>query len=1257
MKQLLKNWLIKNIYLLAAIGLFGVALILNKYVIGTTTTRYYVNLIEQRIQQKEKDFQEFTTDTALLAILVDQHYDEATLERVLDNNKGYDIFIYGHRDDSLHTPHLVFWNTQMILPDVSFSWGMDTSRLIKLVNGSYVYSSRRVTLHGKQYTVQGLIPVIWRYFVEMENLPKEFAGYAKAVERVDLVMSPTAWPVKSIRGNTLFYLEQINAHLQQHSIWSILLVIAGIFLLFIYIQQTADYIGHRYGLWWGVGFLVGLLLFMRLATYVFPGILNLRQFELFDPYIYGSSLVLSSLGDLLINALLLCWMVIFINRRLDTSTIKAFDKPWKNWAVAIAILTLLIICSFTFADILQTLVSDAKISFNVADFFSLVKQYSFVGFAVMATLGLSYFLLAQIFLTVVGKLVGEKNYVLFIITAFLGLLLLSFQRNTAMIELNLYALVWLLLFMWLMQQKLFAGLNYRLNVSEVLFWLFIFSFSISAVILFENGKIEFEQRKRYAEKLATQYDPSSERLLNIALTYLDNNFLEPNFHRFYNQQENARLKDSINKTSFSGYSSKYDTWLFTFDKDMNPLYNTEPGSFDTLNTIFRNQAKVTNIPDFPDLRYFERSFDKYSYIFKKEVIDTNNITIGYLFVLSDPKRHKSEALVPELFKQTREITPEYGSVYAWAIYDSLKLISHYNDYAFPTYLNKQSLKDEFSIVKKDGYEELWYRGTPDKVVVVARKSNSFIDAITLFAYLFSTFLFLLAFYRIVAYLMRSRLQRTSWKEFWELSIRSQIHSTIIMISLLLFVVIGVANVIFIINRYHRNNQDRLTRAIQIMVNEVEKKLTDHATFNEGIMLYEPGFSDEVEQLMRDISDIHGMDVNLYDTAGDLKVASNQDIYDRGVLSEKMNPLAYFRLHNLRQVQTVTDEKVGKVDYLSIYAPVRDDDGNAVAYLNVPSYSAEVELTQEISYFLVTIINLNAFIFLVAGAIALFITNRITSSFTLITQKLRDINLGKMNQEINWSRNDEIGVLVKEYNKMVRKLDESAETLAKSEREGAWRQMARQVAHEIKNPLTPMKLSIQYLQKAIDDNNPNVKEMTAGVARTLVEQIDHLSKIASDFSQFANIGNPRNEVFDLHEMLYSLTSLYEATENLDFQWEAVPHKVLLFADKTQLNRLFTNLMQNAIEASEGMPQHVIRMNEALNGEYITVSISDNGTGIPEATQSKIFTPNFTTKSSGTGLGLAMSKSIVEQAKGDIWFVTKEGEGTTFYVKIPLLRAMN
>jgi nitrogen fixation/metabolism regulation signal transduction histidine kinase len=412
----------------------------------------------------------------------------------------------------------------------------------------------------------------------------------------------------------------------------------------------------------------------------------------------------------------------------------------------------------------------------------------------------------------------------------------------------------------------------------------------------------------------------------------------------------------------------------------------------------------------------------------------------------------------------------------------------------------------------------------------------------------------------------------------------------------------------------------------------------------------------MEHLVQEISEVHGMDVNLYDTVGDLRVTSNPDmnIYMSGVLSNKMNPLAYYRLYHLQQVQTLTNEQVGKLDYQSIYSPIRNERGDAVAFLNIPSYSSQGELKQEISNFVVTVINLNAFIFLIAGGIALVISNRITQAFTIISQKMREVNLRKMNEAIEWKRDDEIGVLVKEYNKMVQKLDESAETLAKSEREGAWRQMARQVAHEIKNPLTPMKLSIQYLQKAIATNSTDVKTLTTNVAKTLVEQIDHLSKIASDFSQFANIGNPKSEVFDLHEMLQSLASLYNTGGNLDFKWMPVEQRVLLFADRTQLNRLFTNLLQNAVEACTMRDQRIIRMNEQLNGEYITVSVTDNGEGIPEQTQSRIFTPNFTTKTSGTGLGLAMSKGIVEQAKGEIWFVTKEGAGTTFYVKIPLLR---
>jgi two-component system, NtrC family, nitrogen regulation sensor histidine kinase NtrY len=303
--------------------------------------------------------------------------------------------------------------------------------------------------------------------------------------------------------------------------------------------------------------------------------------------------------------------------------------------------------------------------------------------------------------------------------------------------------------------------------------------------------------------------------------------------------------------------------------------------------------------------------------------------------------------------------------------------------------------------------------------------------------------------------------------------------------------------------------------------------------------------------------------------------------------------------------------------------------------------------------LVTIINLNAFIFLIAGVVALFITNKITRSFSVIGEKMKEITLGKTNEEIVWNRNDEIGELITQYNKMVHELEDSAEALAKSEREGAWREMARQVAHEIKNPLTPMKLSIQYLQKVVDSNHGNVKELTANVANTLIEQIDHLSKIAADFSQFANIGNKRIELVDLHQVIGILVDLYNSNPNVRIVWNKIPGSVVLKADKTHMNRVFTNLLANAVDACQLNGNCHITINERQVGDQITISIKDNGEGIPAEMHSKIFMPNFTTKTSGTGLGLAMCKSIVEQSHGTIWFETEEGKGSTFYVQLPVI----
>lgn len=1248
MISFLKNFLRRNVYLiLAGIVLFFAAYLINIYLSGNSTTLILRNSIESFLQEREADFQKLLKDENEIRRLSDKNYSRADLDDLMD--KQYGILIYERNHP--FSEHLTFWSDQSsVLPD-SMLLKPDGNYFVNLSNGQFEivkYSFSQVVPYP--LTVIALIPVRWQYYISPENLKPEFVGFSSAENRVRISLSPTHFPVKNLDGETLFYLQKTESyHAAKYSLLLLLVVFTAVLVLLVIIHNMAHAIAEKYGRIAGTLFLVITVLLFRTIIYNFPEILHLRQYELFDPTIYSSNFVLRSLGDLLINALLFCWIVLFIRQEMGEYVFPLFKSLWKRWLMIACTMGLLVTITFLFADIVQSLVADARISFNVTNLFSLTI-YSVVSFIILAALALSYFFFTQILLRLVRGFIEGNALLIFILVATIGLSFLTFHSETAVVELDIYVLIWLLCYLWLMMRNLFSGLHYQLNVSEILFWLFIFSSSISVIIIFENRKIELEQRKRFADRLAEQIDPSSEKLVSMSLIYYDNDFLLREFDLFRNPVENHFMKDSLINNNFSAYLSKYDTKIYTYDSSEKPLYNQVPVSFDTLNTVFKLQGKPTTIPD---LMYYEKSYDKFSYIFKKIIQDTAGRIRGYLFVQAEPRSYKSDGLVPRLTQQRKEFLPEYSTSYSYAIYSNNELVTYYNNYPFPTQLSDSLIpKKDFFQKKNNGYDELWHSISDDKVIVIAKKDNLLIEAITLFSYLFSAFLILVALFWFSSVLIQTGLHWQKLKEYLQLNIRSQIHTTIIFVSLFLFLVIGVSTIFFLINRYNRNNQDRLSASLKVMAGEIESRLVGYAGADPVINPILTVPRDELEKMINNTAEIHNADINLYDLNGNLIVSSNPFIYTKGILSEQMNPLAYFYMNRLNSVEFFNQEKMGGITFQSIYCPIRIDKGHASAYLNIPSFNTEDELNDEISRFLVTIMNLNVFIFLIAGTIALFLTNRITSSFTLISEKMRQVNLSKTNEAIEWKKNDEIGGLIKEYNRMVAQLEESAAALAKSEREGAWREMARQVAHEIKNPLTPMKLSIQYLQKANNSDAGNVKELTANVAKTLVEQIDHLSKIAADFSQFANIGNPRKEIFDLHEMLSSLVSLYEIMENLLFKWVPVREKILVYADKTQLNRLFTNLLQNAFEACHEKEKCVISVSEELIGDRILIKIRDNGEGIPEQMQSKIFIPNFTTKSSGTGLGLAMSKTIVEQAKGKIWFETSVNSGTTFFVELPL-----
>ncbi|MFM6926616.1 MAG: sensor histidine kinase [Ferruginibacter sp.] len=1239
-----KKQLFKNSYLLIlAAWLATFSVIIDSYWSGNSSIDAVQKQIEQHIQKQEKDFAEFLKDTALTRRLDDETFEEPALLQL--SQKPYFIYRYFVNDIGLH--HIIFWNTQTVLPTEEVINAPDSAGFVKLDNGYYAWN-RKVT--PKSITI-ALFPVKWNYFVVNKYLQNKFVA-GKDIERnFDISDTPAATSVRSVSGKLLFSLAEKSAPaISKNNIVAVWLRIFATIFVLIFIHLLAVKIAATRGLSKALLFLVPLVLALRILSYYLPFPLNFRQFELFDPAVYGSTVILRSLGDLLINSVLITWIILFMHNQLyEKETRQAVQHPPYKWALLAFVSMFLLVITFTAGSIISSMVADSQISFDVINFFTL-NMYSVTGFIVLCCIAIAYFLLSQILLQLLRPCFSSNSAGLYLAIAVGGLIYLSIRLNFAHAGFELAILAWLVLYLFLLSRSYLALSVKRINSSILIFWLFFFSITITAVIVLENSQKEMNNRKHYAETLATKADPASETLLNTLLTDFRNDYLAANFYRFENDSSNHFFKDSLVSGNFSGYTNNYDTKIFTFDANENPLFNKEDASFNELNTVLKTQAKPTNIPE---LFYYDESYDRFSYISRKTVTNDAGNLLGYVFVLANPKKNKTDALNLELFSRGKGNAIENSKDYAFAVYNRLKLVNSHNDYSFATSLTAQDLPaEEYKVIRKDGYDELWYKDGPQKVVIIARQNNLLLETITLFSYLFCAFLIVAGIFWLLSISIRARFNRIRIRNYWQPSIRSQIHGTVIFISVLSFLVIGIATILFFINRYENSNREKLSRVIQVMENEVRGSLAEMMQAGDEVKIDEEVFREKLEKLIVKISEIHSVDVNLYDLDGNLLVSSLPLPYTKGVISNKMDPVAYYHLSNKKEVQFFKDEQIGKLSFVSNYVPVIDATGREYAYLNIPYFTSESKLQEEIANFLVTIINLNAFIFLIAGIIALFITNRITRSFSFISEKMKAVNLGKHNEAIEWKRNDEIGDLVKEYNKMVSKLDESAAALAKSEREGAWREMARQVAHEIKNPLTPMKLSLQYLQKSIAAKSPNVEELTNNVANTLVEQIEHLNHIAGEFSQFANIGNPRNEIFDLNEVIKLVTQLHSIDDRIHINLHVSEKPVMVLADRTHINRLFTNLILNAMQAIPHERNVDIRIDEIISGNKVLVKVKDNGNGIDAGLQSKIFTPNFTTKTSGTGLGLAMSKGIVEQAKGKIWFETEAGVGTTFFVELPV-----
>jgi nitrogen fixation/metabolism regulation signal transduction histidine kinase len=321
-------------------------------------------------------------------------------------------------------------------------------------------------------------------------------------------------------------------------------------------------------------------------------------------------------------------------------------------------------------------------------------------------------------------------------------------------------------------------------------------------------------------------------------------------------------------------------------------------------------------------------------------------------------------------------------------------------------------------------------------------------------------------------------------------------------------------------------------------------------------------------------------------------------------------------------------------------------------LSIPFFQSKAYLEKQKVEVFNTIINIVTFIFIAAFILSNFATAVITRPLNLIADKLKRTKLEGENQPLVWKSNDEIGMLVAEYNKMLLNLEKSREVLSQNEKEMAWREMARQVAHEIKNPLTPMKLTLQQLQRTADKEGKGERnQYMDNSLKTLLLQVDTLSDIATSFSAFAQMPIPQNQKMNLAEVVNDVIALFEKKCQIVSEISQKP--VFVFADAKLIGRILNNLLLNGIQAVPSDREPILKIVLQQNMDVAHIAVSDNGNGVEFSIQPKIFIPNFSTKTSGSGLGLAIAKRGIEHAGGRIWFETRLDHGTTFFLELPII----
>lgn len=1182
----------------------------------------YGKKITDYLEQQEAEVQLLLQDSAFIhAVLTNQPTNtiQISIENTLD--KDFSILIFDQQE-------LIFWNkTETHFSPSLFKVPPPSTQFQITSNGSYAVYQHEIKNFPNHLAISA-IPLKRHYPVESPYLESSIPFSKGIPANINFTAQTTPYPVLLPNGQPLCFIEDSTSiDIQKHQPLLFILYLLGFICLCVLINHFANHLVRRYHPMTGALFLFGAVGGLRVLTDF-----SLLRNKFADLHFVGQTLSTplynSTLGDLLINSCILLWGVTFFHRSFRTRKSIDFSAARKMILSCLNYFSTFLGLIWVI-QLVKIIVLDSGIVFDFNNIFNQPLP-SFLTILCIILILVSLFIFShRMMLATIGIGLSLHNRLAALALALLLSIPILFFAGPGLpvLYLLLIGIVYLSLFDLFVESQT-PGLTW------LIVWIFLLAAFMTGLLFKFNHDKEQQTKINYATSLADSRDSLAENHLIEWIDHLQ--------HQSF-MIDTSNLATLANQLEESFNLQKYLFNNYTFDLFLSSTDSTylTTGRFSTF--LPHSAWAQADTSQNQQLRFTQKSTHPYTYLIQVALDTANQVHIGIRH-----KRRQASKLYDGLFATSNYKGLQHLGAYDYALFQDQHLLQSKGPPPLELHQRaEQLMPGSWAEYRQNSHTYILYRDkSGSTTVIVGENLDDSTKPLSLFSYLFAIFLVLIGFLLLLNIFIKAIPKTFEFPFMGQPSLRNKIQLAVLALIMGSFFIIGLVTVAFFQSSSVDYHEDRLRRKISAVVQDVEHE------FN--LLSPTGATAAKLRQMVQPVSEIHDTDVHLFDLNGQLISTSAPFIFEQGIVAPRLNPEIRRILKPEQEGHYVTEEKIGSFHFQVAYVNVHAPDGKAVAYLGLPYYSSKRNLNKDVYDYIGTLLNVYVFLLLGAGAIAIAVANSITQPISKIGEKLSLFKLGK-NEPLEWKSQDEIGQLINEYNQMIKKLEESTEKLKVSEREGAWREMAKQVAHEIKNPLTPMKLSIQYLMHAQKSNSDNLAPLLKRVSQTLIEQIEGLSRIASEFSNFAKMPKARNEVFIVNELVQSVHNLYmeEVSQN-GYLRLALPEKdYAVYADKGHMSRVLTNLIKNALQAiPDGRtPDIKVKLYEA--DQKAVICVSDNGTGISEEMQDKVFYPNFTTKTSGMGLGLAISKSIIESINGKIYFKTQIDKGTDFFIELPLV----